>query len=332
MGDPHDIDSNANPPDGEGAAPDGAELAPAGSPGIAPDDHDTAPVDAVKTGAGETGAVATSTVEPKAVKTGPVVPRIDPIHHSGSIEPPPDATPGTALVLAAPQVKAGSADQEAAAGQSAPGPKPLFRFRTLAAIVAVAAVLGGLAGSLATAGITYWAVPQSTTPTYYAAFSEALGRVDHELTALKASIDTSTKASSLQVGKITERIDRVEKAQADAGTKLAKAADPLDRVERRLGAPNDVTGSIPDSHAVASATTEPRRAALAPGPASLSLPIVDGWVLRDVYNGAAMIQSRAGVIEVLPGDNLPGLGRIESVRRQDGRWVVVTSRGLIVPR
>jgi hypothetical protein len=26
---------------------------------------------------------------------------------------------------------------------------------------------------------------------------------------------------------------------------------------------------------------------------------------------------------------LPGLGRIEAIRRQDGRWVVVTSKGTI---
>ncbi len=46
-----------------------------------------------------------------------------------------------------------------------------------------------------------------------------------------------------------------------------------------------------------------------------------------------MIQSpRGGILEVIPGDNVPGLGRIDGIRRQDGRWVVVTSRGLIVPR
>jgi hypothetical protein len=41
---------------------------------------------------------------------------------------------------------------------------------------------------------------------------------------------------------------------------------------------------------------------------------------------------RMGVFEVVPGANLPGLGRVETIRRQDGRWVVVTSRGLIVAR
>jgi hypothetical protein len=35
---------------------------------------------------------------------------------------------------------------------------------------------------------------------------------------------------------------------------------------------------------------------------------------------------------VEPGMVVPGLGRIESVKRQDGRWVVATSRGLVVGR
>jgi hypothetical protein len=68
-----------------------------------------------------------------------------------------------------------------------------------------------------------------------------------------------------------------------------------------------------------------------PGAAG-AIPIVEGWVLRDVYRGAAMIQGRGGIIEVVPGDHLPALGRIEALQRQDGRWVVVTSRGLIVSR
>jgi len=36
--------------------------------------------------------------------------------------------------------------------------------------------------------------------------------------------------------------------------------------------------------------------------------------------------------EVYAGDTIPGLGRIDAVRRQDGRCVVVTSKGLIVAR
>jgi hypothetical protein len=37
------------------------------------------------------------------------------------------------------------------------------------------------------------------------------------------------------------------------------------------------------------------------------------------------------MFEVFAGDPVPGLGRIDAIRKQDGRWVVVTSKGLIVP-
>src|SRR5213592_2493388 len=57
------------------------------------------------------------------------------------------------------------------------------------------------------------------------------------------------------------------------------------------------------------------------------LPTVEGWVLRDVANGGALIENRRGIYEVYAGDPVPGLGRIDAIRRQDGRWVVVTSRG-----
>ena len=62
------------------------------------------------------------------------------------------------------------------------------------------------------------------------------------------------------------------------------------------------------------------------------LPTVEGWVLRDVANGSALIESRRGMYEVYAGDPIPGLGRVDAIRRQDGHWVVVTSKGLIVAR
>ena len=43
-------------------------------------------------------------------------------------------------------------------------------------------------------------------------------------------------------------------------------------------------------------------------------------------------RGRRGIYEVYAGDFVPGLGRVDAIRRQDGRWVVVTSKGLIVAR
>jgi hypothetical protein len=62
------------------------------------------------------------------------------------------------------------------------------------------------------------------------------------------------------------------------------------------------------------------------------LPTVDNWVLRDVSHGSALIEGRTGLYEVFAGDPVPGLGRVEAIRKQDGRWVVVTPKGLIVAR
>ena len=48
--------------------------------------------------------------------------------------------------------------------------------------------------------------------------------------------------------------------------------------------------------------------------------------------GGALIEGRRGIFEVYAGDPIPGLGRVDAIRRQDGRWVVVTTKGLIVAR
>src|SRR6266536_640466 len=70
--------------------------------------------------------------------------------------------------------------------------------------------------------------------------------------------------------------------------------------------------------------------AAAPGAKPAKPGVVDGWVLRKAYRGAALVEGRYGIIEIEPGDNLPGVGRVEEIKRQDGRWVVVTPKGLIV--
>jgi hypothetical protein len=92
----------------------------------------------------------------------------------------------------------------------------------------------------------------------------------------------------------------------------------------------NVTGSIPTTAApTAAAAPVPLPA---PKPAMARLPAVEGWVLRDIANGGAVIEGRSGLYEVYTGDPVPGLGRVDAIRKQDGRWVVVTSRGLVVAR
>jgi hypothetical protein len=59
---------------------------------------------------------------------------------------------------------------------------------------------------------------------------------------------------------------------------------------------------------------------------------VEGWILREVYDGAALVEARNGRLhEVVPGQNLPSVGRIEGIERRGKAWVVVTSKGFIGP-
>ena len=38
------------------------------------------------------------------------------------------------------------------------------------------------------------------------------------------------------------------------------------------------------------------------------------------------------MIEVVRGARAPGMGRVRSIERRDGQWVVVTDRGIVLER
>lgn len=56
---------------------------------------------------------------------------------------------------------------------------------------------------------------------------------------------------------------------------------------------------------------------------------IEGWTLREVVNGTAVIEGPNGVWKVTPGQTVPGVGRVDSIVRWGNRLVVATTRGLI---
>jgi hypothetical protein len=56
---------------------------------------------------------------------------------------------------------------------------------------------------------------------------------------------------------------------------------------------------------------------------------VDGWVLRDIVNGTAVLEGPDGIVRVRRGDSVPGLGQVEEIFGWGNRMIVSTSRGLI---
>jgi hypothetical protein len=235
---------------------------------------------------------------------------------SRAIGPASRAAHSTVLLLTLPR------PEDATAGP-APQPKETRRFSMSPAMLSMIAVLVGAAlGSVATAGLLSMSGAPAATPSDPMTFTATLERIDHELTNLKASIEGSAKQSNAQAAKITDRLDRADKTQSDAAAKLARTTESIDRIDHRLNSSAEPTGAVPS-------------ASLAPGPGrtAYGAPVIEGWTLLDIFNGGAMIQSpRNGILQVIPGDSVPGLGRIDGIRRQDGRWVVATSRGVIVAR
>jgi hypothetical protein len=210
-----------------------------------------------------------------------------------------------------------AADDDDAGAEGAQEASSVSRFTLFAAAVALAAALGAMIGALTAYGL---ARPAGTAVAADAmgvediqALKENLMQARLELGALKVSIDSASRSAAAQLTRIGERIERLERAQTDPG-KLGKALDTLDKVSRAeaAAAPKDATGSI-----ASPAASQPGK--------------VEGWVVRDVRRGTALIEGRMGLIEVDQGDVVPGLGRVDAIRKQDGRWVVVTSKGLITP-
>jgi hypothetical protein len=220
------------------------------------------------------------------------------------------------------------------------------RLALVAALMAIAASFGAVGGSVGVAkfGPIFASAPPPVAPVTkdnvaeevkalkdtVAQLRQTTKSLSDNLAALKSTVATSSTGQNTQISKVSDALDRVEKAQADLRKTAAAAAAPtaapahMASTTQATAATSDVTGSVKQQQPVPMVLGEP--------PQNLKPPIVPGWVLRRVYDGAALIEGRDGIIEVETGSVTPGLGRIEGIKRQDGRWVVVTSRGLVIGR
>jgi hypothetical protein len=196
-----------------------------------------------------------------------------------------------------------------------------YRFAVLAAAMACAAGIGALAGSLTASGIGHEHVAQVVPRISDSRdVMQALKSQRAELSALKASLDGENRSANTQFGKIADRLNTLEHAQADATATSARIAETVDRLDKKSAAAPEVTGSITANPAAGPAVPKPAAAA----------PVLHDWVVQQVHNGRAMVESRYGsFFLVAAGSPLPGLGRVQEIKRQNGEWVVVTERGLI---
>src|SRR6202142_150987 len=260
---------------------------------------------------GETAASSSGAPEPAQTKSElPSVesPPISPATETPAIATDTPATAIESITVATPAVEP--------IADAAPVAKPRFvlrprhkRYALLAASVTFAAALGAVVGALASGGFSAPARPDVAAVEQNKAMQESIAHLGKEVTTLKASLEQANKAAHSQIAKISERLER--------GTA-------------------EVTGSIS-----ATQTTGPGLAAL-PGPRpaqshaavepppSARAPVVTGWTIHDTRNGYVFVENHGEIYQVVLGAPLPGLGPVQSVKRQDGRWLVLTPKGIIV--
>jgi hypothetical protein len=303
-------DKIASQPD-EGASPP-ADMANIASPDLVPPQAEQALARA---------AIVTPIAPPASATTAAASP------HDGAASAKPS-------IIKLDDVRPGAAEAPSAPPAASRTWASARRLAALAAGIALAAAVGTMGGAMATAEMArLWAgdspAPVASTEDSRA-LKDSIARITTDVAALKAAVDTSGRSANSQLVKLGDRLDRFERAQAEPAAKLAKLAEAIERIERRAPGPNAAAAAHDTTGAIAAVAPSPPPQAVAARNAGP--PVLEGWVVRSVYNGAALLQGRLGLVAVERGDTLPGLGRIENIRRQDGRWVVVTSKGLILAR
>lgn len=183
-------------------------------------------------------------------------------------------------------------------------------------------------------------------------------RLATEMRAMRATVDGLNDAlerarqdQTARIAQVSDRLERASRTEQDLGQKLAslserlergdrdgsaKVAERLERIERQVvsAAPPAATAA-PVRMASAPPEMPAQTGSINPRPnmpeAKPVLPPLEGWVLRDVDSGVALIENRKRrLVEIAPGDIVPGTGsRVEAIEKRGKNWVVITAKGTI---
>lgn len=190
------------------------------------------------------------------------------------------------------------------------------RLTARAAVIAIAVALGGLLGAVATMGIgQVLAARDSDTATEeaVAALRSSIGQLAAEIKSLRDSVGQSGRSAASVLAALDQRIASAERGQAEVAQRVLALSESLSRQP------------APGLAAVSPEAT----GAIARGGKP---PVARDWVLWRVRNGRALVQGNGGYFEVVPGSSLPGLGLVQRIAKQNGRWMVLTQYGVIVSR
>lgn len=175
-----------------------------------------------------------------------------------------------------------------------------------------------------------------------ARLAQEIDRLTRTVAGLREAGEAArSEVKTLHVG-LSDRIARTEQTVERRLTTLTETVSRAERDhgERIAALIGQMEKKVQTVAAAAPAKVEPKPEVRAPEPTQTgSLPdkpkteTLEGWALRDVYDGVAILEDRRRrLVEVGRGDAVPGVGRVEAIERRGRQWVVVTRQGVITPQ
>jgi hypothetical protein len=161
--------------------------------------------------------------------------------------------------------------------------------------------------------------------------NEEIRSLKKGLDGVKSGLEASKTETNAAITQLTAKLDHMQHEQV---TKLQQMLEKAERTEQRPNNASLTTASIAPQTPAASAT-KPQQSATPVASAPIGATdaqkktsqSISNWVVRDVYDGIALVEGPGGAFEVMQGENVPGLGTVKSIERRGGSWVVVTNRG-----
>jgi hypothetical protein len=156
--------------------------------------------------------------------------------------------------------------------------------------------------------------------------------VSASLAQLSAKLDKA-QHDPAKLREISDRLDHIEHPASlttasitppqEPAVKPVQAPVPLPPTKAQSPSPSQTMAAKPGAQAQ---TNVPATAA---SPAPEKSQLIANWVVRDVYDGIALVEGPHGSVEVIEGETIPGVGTVKSIEKRGSGWIVVTSRGLV---
>lgn len=163
--------------------------------------------------------------------------------------------------------------------------------------------------------------------------SDEIKALKKSLDSVKAGLEAVKNDTNSTIGQLGAKLDH---SQHEPAAKLQQIADRLERIEKQVAGNTAANGSAAAAKSLARPIPPPpvqkissvsRTASY--GETDRPFPLISNWVVRDVYDGIALVEGEYGAIEVGPGENIPGAGRVKSIEKRGNGWIVITSRGFV---